>query len=84
MKKYLIFFFVFVVSLNLYADIKVVGTTTTVANLVEIVGGDKVSVNYICRGDQDPHFLEVLPSYMLKLRNADLVFKIGLDFEKWL
>jgi zinc/manganese transport system substrate-binding protein len=84
MKKYLIFLFVIAIGINLYADIKVVGTTTTVANLVEIVGGDKVSVDYICRGDQDPHFLEVLPSYMLKLRNADLVFKIGLDFEKWL
>ena len=84
MKKYLILFFVLAISINLYSEIKVVGTTTTVANLVEIIGGNKVSVDYICRGDQDPHFLEVLPSYMLKLRNADLVIKIGLDYEKWL
>ena len=84
MKKYfsLIVFLLWVIHLN--AQIKVVATTTTVANLVEAIGGNKVSVTYLCRGDQDPHFLEVLPSYMLKLRNADLVFKIGLDLEKWL
>ena len=66
------------------AEIKVVSTTTVIADIVKNVGGDKVSVDYICRGDQDPHFLEVLPSYMLKLRKADLVIKIGLDLEKWL
>ena len=84
MKKYfsLIVFLLWVIHLN--AQIKIVATTTTVANLVETIGGNKVSVTYLCRGDQDPHFLEVLPSYMLKLRNADLVFKIGLDLEKWL
>ena len=84
MKKYfsLIVFLLWVIHLN--AQIKVVATTTTVANLVETIGGNKVSVTYLCRGDQDPHFLEVLPSYMLKLRDADLVFKIGLDLEKWL
>ena len=84
MKKYLILILTIVTSLQVYAEIKVVATTTTIANLVEVIGGDKVSVDYLCRGDQDPHFLEVLPSYMLKLRNADIVFKIGLDLEKWL
>jgi len=84
MKKYLILIFVTLISLHLNAEIKVVATTTNIANLVQVIGGKKVSVDYLCRGDQDPHFLEVLPSYMLKLRNADIVFKIGLDLEKWL
>ena len=84
MKKYLILILMTLVSLQLYAEIKVVATTTNIANLVQVIGGNKVSVDYLCRGDQDPHFLEVLPSYMLKLRNADIVFKIGLDLEKWL
>ena len=84
MKKYLIIIIVLIYSLLSYPQINVVGTTTTVANLAKIIGGEKVSVNYICRGDQDPHFLEILPSYMMKLRNADIVFKIGMDLEKWL
>jgi zinc/manganese transport system substrate-binding protein len=75
---------VLLVSFNSFAEIKVVTTTTVIADIVKSIGGEKVSVEYLCRGDQDPHFLEVLPSYMLKIRKADLVFKIGLDLEKWL
>ena len=84
MKKLLILIVVLLFSIISLAEIKVVTTTTVIADIVKNVGGDKVSVDYICRGDQDPHFLEVLPSYMLKLRKADLVIKIGLDLEKWL
>lgn len=67
-----------------YADVKAVATTTVIYDLVKNIGQEKVQVDYLCRGNQDPHFLEVMPSYMLKLRKADLVFKIGLDLEKWL
>lgn len=84
MKKLLFMIFVMLISVRSFANIKVVCTTTVIADIVKNVGGDKVSVDYLCRGDQDPHFLEVLPSYMLKLRKADLVIKIGLDLEKWL
>lgn len=84
MKRILILIFIMIISIKNFAEIKVVCTTTVIADIVKNVGGDKVSVDYLCRGDQDPHFVEVLPSYMLKLRSADIVFKIGLDLEKWL
>jgi len=84
MKKLLILTFLILIGFQSFGEIKVVTTTTVIYDLVKIIGGDKVSVDYLCRGDQDPHFLEVLPSYMLKLRNADIVFEIGLDLEKWL
>jgi ABC-type Zn uptake system ZnuABC Zn-binding protein ZnuA len=64
-------------------DIKVVTTTTVIYDLVKNIGGDKVEVDYLSRGDQDVHFLEILPSYMMKLRKADLFFKIGLELELW-
>lgn len=67
-----------------FAEVKIVTTTTVIYDLVKEIGKEKVKVDYICRGDQDPHFLEILPSNMLKLRNADLVFKIGLGLEMWL
>jgi zinc/manganese transport system substrate-binding protein len=67
-----------------FANVKAVTTITIIYDLVKNIGKDKVEVNYLCRGNQDPHFLEVMPSYMLKLRNADLVFEVGLDLEKWL
>ena len=84
MKKLLIIIFLLLISLNGFAEIKVVTTTTVIADIVKNIGGDKVSVEYLCRGDQDPHFQEVLPSYMLKLRKADMVMMVGLDLEKWL
>ena len=83
MKKLILVITVLFSSLGL-SQVKVVTTTTIIYDLVKQVGKEKVKVDYLCRGDQDPHFLEIMPSYMLKLRKADLVFKIGLDLEKWL
>ena len=83
MKK-MIVLFLMLSNCFVFAGVKAVATTTIIYDLVNNIGRDKVDVNYLCRGNQDPHFLEVMPSYMLKLRNADLVFKIGLDLENWL
>ncbi len=66
-----------------FSQVKVVTTTTVIYDLVKNVGGDKVEVDYLSRGDQDVHFLEILPSYMMKLRKADIFFQIGLQLEMW-
>lgn len=65
------------------AQVNVVTTTSTIYDLVKEIGNEKVNADYLCRGDQDPHFLEVKPSYMLKLRKADMLIKIGLGLEMW-
>jgi zinc/manganese transport system substrate-binding protein len=83
MKKLLIVFMLLIGNCS-FADVNAVATTTIIYDLVKNIGKDKVDVDYLCRGNQDPHFLEVMPSYMLKLRKADLIFKVGLDLEKWL
>jgi zinc/manganese transport system substrate-binding protein len=84
MKKIYLFVLILLSSTLIFAEVKVVTTTTVICDLVKEIGKEKVKVDYICRGDQDPHFLEILPSNMLKLRNAELVFKIGLGLEMWL
>lgn len=63
------------------AKLNVVTTTTTLKNLVEQVGQDKVDVISITKSNQDPHFVEAKPSYMVKMRNADLVVAVGFDLE---
>ena len=83
MKKIILFFAILLLQVSAFPEVKVVTTTTIIYDLVKQVGGNKVSVDYLCRGDQDPHFLEVLPSYMLKIRKADLMFEIGLGLELW-
>ena len=61
--------------------LNVVTSTTDVAALAQEVGGDKISVESIAKGYQDPHFVEAKPSFLLKLRNADLLIVVGLQLE---
>jgi zinc/manganese transport system substrate-binding protein len=60
---------------------KVITTTEDLAALVREVGGDKVSVESLARGYQDPHFVEPKPSFILKLHDADLLVVIGRELE---
>ncbi|MCH8837783.1 MAG: zinc ABC transporter substrate-binding protein [Candidatus Marinimicrobia bacterium] len=62
--------------------LQIVTTTTDLKAIAEAVGGAYVSVNSISSGRQDPHFIDAKPSYMLKLRKADLFIRIGLELEQ--
>src|SRR5204863_8879315 len=61
--------------------LNVVTSTTDMAALTQEVGGDKVNVEAIARGYQDPHFVEAKPSFLLRLRQADLLISVGLQLE---
>jgi zinc/manganese transport system substrate-binding protein len=61
--------------------LNVVTATTDLAALAQEVGGDKIQVESIAKGYQDPHFVEAKPSFLLKLRQADLLIVVGLQLE---
>src|SRR5215470_2040730 len=61
--------------------LNVITATTDMAALTQEVGGDKVNVEAIAKGYQDPHFVEAKPSFLLKLRQADLLVVVGLQLE---
>ncbi len=61
--------------------LNVVTSTTDMAALAQEVGGDKITVEALAKGYQDPHFVEAKPSFLLKLRNADLLISVGLQLE---
>jgi ABC-type Zn uptake system ZnuABC Zn-binding protein ZnuA len=61
--------------------LNVVTSTTDMAALAQEVGGDRISVESIAKGYQDPHFVEAKPSFLLKLRQADLLITVGLQLE---
>jgi len=63
--------------------VRVVTSTSDLEDLVRKVGGEKVTVSSIVAGDRNPHYVEVKPSYMMKLKSADLFFLVGLDLELW-
>jgi len=71
----------FVPSASAAKKLKVITTLTDLASLTQEVGGDKVDVEALAKGYQDPHFVEPKPSFLLKLRNADLLVLVGLDLE---
>jgi ABC-type Zn uptake system ZnuABC Zn-binding protein ZnuA len=59
----------------------VVTTTEDLAAIAREVGGERVRVTALCRGYQDPHFVDAKPSYMVQLRNAALFVQVGRDLE---
>jgi zinc/manganese transport system substrate-binding protein len=63
------------------AALKVVTTTEGLAALAREAGGDKVEVQSLSRGIQDPHFVDANPTLAVKLRQADLLIDVGLDLE---
>jgi len=61
--------------------LNVITATTDLASLAQEVGGDKINVESMAKGYQDPHFVEAKPSFLLKLRQADLLVVVGLQLE---
>jgi zinc/manganese transport system substrate-binding protein len=84
MKKRMISFFSLLLGVCSFANaavIKVVTTTTDLKSITELVGGNKVSVNSIASGYQNPHFVDPKPSYIISISKADLFVTVGLDLE---
>lgn len=70
---------------SLMAKLAIVTTTEDLASIARSIAGDKADVTSIVRGYQDPHFVDPKPSYLLRLRSADLLIAVGLDLEAgWL
>jgi ABC-type Zn uptake system ZnuABC Zn-binding protein ZnuA len=61
--------------------LSVVTTTQDLASIAAEVGGDRVRVESLAKGYQDPHFVDAKPSYLVKLRKADLFVEVGRDLE---
>jgi ABC-type Zn uptake system ZnuABC Zn-binding protein ZnuA len=66
---------------GLLAKLHVVASTEDMASLAQEVGGGEIDVVSIAKGYQDPHFVDAKPSYLLKLRGADLLIVVGLELE---
>src|SRR6266704_5763622 len=61
--------------------LNVMTATTDLASLAQEIGGDKVDVEAVARGYQDPHFVDPKPSFLLKLSKAELLIVVGLELE---
>lgn len=63
------------------ATLSVVTATEDLASIAREVGGDKIKVESLSRGYQDPHFVEAKPSFVIKLHGADLLIAVGRELE---
>ena len=64
-----------------FAALRVVATTEDLASLAREVGGDKVQVDGLAKGYQDPHFVDPKPSFILAVSRADLLIVVGRELE---
>lgn len=63
--------------------ITVICTLPTLKALTEEVGGTRVDVVALARGDQDPHFVTPTPVLMRRTRDAALFVENGFSLELW-
>ena len=64
--------------------LRVVATTTQVADLAANVGGDRVRVSSLLKPGIDPHDYEPSPADIDAIAHADLVLENGVGLEAWL
>ena len=64
--------------------LRVVATTTQVADFAREVGGDRAQVDALLGPNADPHDFEPRPSDARALSQADVVLRSGGDLDGWL
>jgi zinc/manganese transport system substrate-binding protein len=69
------------VSARAQGKLNVIATTEDLASIAREIGGDRITVEAIARGYQDPHFVEAKPSFILKMQKADLLIVVGRELE---
>jgi zinc/manganese transport system substrate-binding protein len=65
------------------AKLRVAAAIDDLASIAANVGGDQVEVFAIARPTSDPHRVEALPSYMVKVSRAQLFLRVGLGLDQW-
>jgi zinc/manganese transport system substrate-binding protein len=61
--------------------VRVVATLPNLGAIATAIGGDRIDLTVIAHPSQDAHFVDPKPSFMVKLRKADLLLINGLDLE---
>src|SRR6266403_4636016 len=70
-----------IVATSAHAKIKVVATLPDLASLAREIGGDKVEVSAMAKPTEDPHFVDARPSFVVQLRDADVLIDGGAELE---
>jgi len=63
------------------AKLSVVTTLSDYAAIAREIGGDHVDVTAMAKPTEDPHFVDARPSFIVKLRSADILIEGGAELE---
>src|SRR5262249_27434360 len=63
------------------ASLNVVTTLPDFGSLAREIGGDKVNITVLAKPTEDPHFVDARPSFVVSLRNADVLIDGGAELE---
>jgi zinc/manganese transport system substrate-binding protein len=66
---------------SLEAKLNVVATLPDFGAVARDIGGDKVDVTVMAKPTEDPHFVDARPSFVVKLRAADVLIDGGAELE---
>jgi zinc/manganese transport system substrate-binding protein len=82
MRKYLLILTTIVSStFSAHAKLNVVATLPDFGSLAREVGGDKINLVVLAKPTEDPHFVDARPSFVVSLRNADVLIDGGAELE---
>ncbi len=62
-------------------SLRVVVAYPYIASIVQQIGKDRLKVDFLARGDYNPHTIVPKPSFIAKVRNADLLIINGAQLE---
>ena len=80
-KTSLIFTAIVACACSAQAKLNVVATLPDSGSLAREIGGDKVNVTVLAKASEDPHFVDARPSFVVSLRNADVLIDGGAELE---
>ena len=69
------------VNLTVQARINVVATLPDYAAVARELGGNNIDLTVLAKPTEDPHFVDARPSFVVKLRQADILIDGGAELE---
>ena len=68
-------------ALSAQAKLNVVATLPDFGSLAREIGGDKIDIVVLAKATEDPHFVDARPSFVVSMRNADVLIDGGAELE---
>jgi zinc/manganese transport system substrate-binding protein len=68
-------------ALSAQGKLNVVATLPDFGSLAREIGGDKINLVVLAKATEDPHFVDARPSFVVSLRNGDVLIDGGAELE---